>query len=237
MPQVPPGSPFEEFFRDFFDRNRPPPGQQRPEQPQRPRRSMLAELGEGLRYLGREPRLRTLVILALVPMVFGMPYMTMLTVFASDVLHVGSGGLGLLTACSGAGAVCGALFVASRDETTRPYRLMLFGLVAFGLTLIGFAVSPWVWLSAPALLAVGFSQQSFLAVNNTLIQQDVDEEYRGRIVSTLFLSRSMVPLGTMLAGFGTAAFGVQHTMAAMAAALVLTGLLAARLSPAARDFD
>ena len=69
--------------------------------------------------------------------------------FASDVLHVGSGGLGLLTACSGAGAVCGALFVASRDETTQPYRLMLTGLVAFGLTLIGFAVSPWVWLSAP----------------------------------------------------------------------------------------
>ena len=82
----------------------------------------------------------TLIVIALVPMVFGMPYMTMLTVFASDVLHVGSGGLGLLTACSGAGAVCGALFVASRDETTRPYRLMLMGLVAFGLTLIGFAV-------------------------------------------------------------------------------------------------
>src|SRR5581483_6572116 len=100
---------------------------------------------------------------------------------------------------------------AGRGQHDRD-RLMLTGLVAFGLTLIGFAVSPWVWLSAPALLAVGFSQQSFLAVNNTLIQQDVAEEYRGRIVSTLFLSRSMVPLGTMLAGFGTAAFGVQATV-------------------------
>ncbi len=204
-----------------------------PPQPARPRRSMLAELHGGLRYLAGEPRLRTLVILALVPMVFGMPYMTMLTVFASDVLHVGSGGLGLLTACTGAGAVGGALFVASRDETVRPYRLMLTGLVAFGLTLIGFAVSPWVWLSVPALVAVGFSQQSFLAVNNTLIQQDVDEEYRGRVVSTLFLSRSMVPLGTMLAGFGTAAFGVQATVAAMATVLVVLALLAARALSAA----
>jgi MFS transporter, DHA1 family, staphyloferrin A biosynthesis exporter len=65
----------------------------------------------------------------------------------------------------------------------------------------------------------------------------VDDEYRGRVLSIVFLNRAMIPMGTMLAGFGTAAFGAPHTMAAMAAALVLTGLLAARLSPAARTLE
>jgi hypothetical protein len=79
---------------------------------------MVADMAGGLSYLKSRPSLRTLVILALLPMVFGMPYMTMLTVFAKDVLKVGGGGLGLLTACSGVGAMIGALWIASIRGTT-----------------------------------------------------------------------------------------------------------------------
>ena len=201
-----------------------------PERLRRVHRSMLSDLLGGMRYLGRQRHLRALVLLALLPMVFGMPYMTMLTVFASDVLEVGGSGLGLLTACSGVGAVCGALAVASLSQTGRRLGLMLTGLVAFGLTLLGFSLSPWLWFSALMLLGVGASQQLYMSLNNTLIQEYVDEEYRGRILSTLFLNRGMVPLGTMLAGFGTGLFGVQVTMGGMAAALVLTALLATRLT-------
>ena len=147
------------------------------------------------------------MLLALLPMVLGMPYMTMLTVFASDVLEVGGGGLGLLTACSGRGAVCGALFVASRSAKRGRRRLMLFGLIAFGASLVVFALSGWFWLSLVALMAVGFASRCTWRQNNALIQTYVDEEYRGRVTSTLFLNRSMVPLGTMFAGFGTALLG------------------------------
>jgi hypothetical protein len=55
---------------------------------------MLADLAGGLSYLKQRPTLRTLVLLALLPMVLGMPYMTMLTVFASDVLKVGAAAWG-----------------------------------------------------------------------------------------------------------------------------------------------
>jgi MFS family permease len=201
----------------------------------KPRGSVLQDLAGGVRYLRDRPALRTLVVLALVPMVFGMPYMTMLTVFAKDVLAVGGGGLGLLTACSGVGAVIGALFVASLRNSTHRGRLMLAGLVLFGLALFAFAVSPWLWLSLAALIAVGVSQQMYMAINNTLIQVYVDEEYRGRISSTLFLNRGMVPLGTMLAGFGTSLFNAQIAVGAMALVLVLLAVLVARLAPAARD--
>ena len=73
--------------------------------------------------------------------------------------------------------------------------------------------------------------------NNTVVQENVNEAYRGRVLSILFLNRGMMPLGTMLAGFGTAAFGVQPTMTVMAVALVATALLAVRFAPAARDLD
>ncbi len=191
----------------------------------------------GIRYLRGQPALRTVVVLALLPMVFGMPYMTMLTVFARDVLKVGGGGLGLLTACSGAGAMLGALTVASLRGARRRGRLMLAGLVGFGVFLLAFSVSPWLWLSLPALLLVGASQQVYNATNNTLLQIYVEEEYRGRVTSTLFLNRGMVPLGTILAGFGTAAFGPQIAMGAMAGVLIVMALLAMRFAPAARDLE
>jgi MFS family permease len=198
----------------------------------RVRGSVLGELVGGLTYLRSQPTLFTLVMLAMVPMIFGMPYMTMLTVFASDVLKVGGGGLGILTACSGLGALTGALFVAATDNfRIRMVLLMMLGLVSFGVMLAVFALSPWLPLSAIALVLVGFSQQIYMATNNTLIQTHVAEEYRGRVLSTLFLNRSMVPLGTILAGIGTALVGAPATVAAMGLVLVLLAAGVGRFAP------
>ena len=201
------------------------------------RRGLLGDLAEGLNYIRGQPALRTLVALALVPMVFGMPYMTMLTLFAKDVLQVGGGGLGLLTAASGVGAVLGALTVASLPGTAHRGHLMLAGLVAFGLALLAFSFSPWLWLSLATLVAVGLAQQVYMATNNTLIQAYAAEKYRGRVVSTLFLNRGMAPLGTMLASIGAALFSVRVAVGSMAFVLVVLAVLAARFAPAARDLS
>lgn len=191
----------------------------------RAKKGMVADLMGGLRYIQGQPEMRLLVLLALVPMILGMPYMTMLTVFASDVLRVGGPGLGLMVACSGGGAVCGAMFIASRTSRTGRRKVMFVGLLGFGVALAVFALSPWFWLSAGSLIVVGFSQQVYNAQNNALIQEDVDPEYRGRVLSTLFLNRGLIPLGTVIAGFGTDLFGAPITMATMAGALLLLAVL------------
>ncbi|MGE3267605.1 MAG: MFS transporter [Chloroflexota bacterium] len=200
----------------------------------RPRKSMAADLVGGIQYLRGNPPLRTLVILALLPMVFGMPYMTMLTVFARDVLAAGGDGLGLLTACSGTGAVCGAIFVASRGAIPGRRRLMLVGLVVFGLSLAAFSFSPWLLTSAAMLLGVGFGQQLFNALNNSIIQEEVDPEFRGRVVSTLFMNRGLVPLGTVIAGIGTDWVGAPLTLGSMGIGLCVLALVAAALGPGLR---
>lgn len=199
--------------------------------------SIAADLLAGIRYLTRQPALRTLVLLLLIPMVLGMPYQTMITVFASDVLKIGGGGLGLLSASAGFGATAGALFVASSSRSTGRVPFMLMALIAFGASLSVFAVSQWLWLSFTALIAVGFSQQAYMATNNTLIQTYVDKDYRGRVLSTLFLNRSMVPLGTMLAGFGTEVIGAPAIVGGMGAALVAVALVAGRFAKAARELE
>ncbi|MCC7367376.1 MAG: MFS transporter [Chloroflexi bacterium] len=201
-----------------------------PRQP-RPRKSMTSDLLGGVQYLRGNSSLRTLVILALVPIMLGNPYMTMLTVFAKDILNIGGPGLGLLTACAALGAVCGAIFVASRGPTQGRRRLMLVGLVLFGTMISSFALSPWLWLSASALFGVGFGQQMFMALNNSIIQEEVDPEFRGRIVSTLFMNRGLIPLGTMIAGVGTDFVGAPITLGVMGALLVVMAVAAAAAQP------
>jgi MFS family permease len=201
-----------------------------------PSRSVVDDLRGGFAYLRSHPSLRTLVLLALVPMVLGTPYQTMLTVFAKDVLNVGGGGLGILTACTGIGAMAGSLTVASLSERKRG-RLMLAAMVGYGLSLLIFSTSPWFLLSVPLLVVVGLSQQLYMVINNSMIQTYVDPAYRGRVLSTLFLNRGLVPLGTLLASLGTALVGPQWAVGSMAALLLLLGLAANRLAGHVRDLD
>ena len=75
------------------------------------------------------------------------------------------------------------------------------------------------------LIGVGVSQQIYMSLNNTLIQESVDDAYRGRVLSTMFLNRGMVPLGAMIAGFGTSLVGAPLTIGVMAAIMNRPGSL------------
>ena len=153
--------------------------------------------------------------------------MTMLSVFAQDILDAGGAGLSVLTAATGVGALVGALIVAGAVLRHRR-RVMLVALVGFGASLMLFSFSHWLWISAVALAAAGLAQQIYMSLNNTLIQESVDDAYRGRVLSTMFLNRGMVPLGSMIAGLGASLVGAPVTIGAMAALLVLVALGAYR---------
>lgn len=192
----------------------------------RKRKSIIGDLGDGFAYLKRESGLRTLVILALVPMLLGQPYQTMLTVFAADVFEAGSTGLGLMQSMAAVGAVAGALAVASMRASSNFHKQMMTGLLVFGGGLVLFVLMPSIWLALPVLAMIGFSRQTYQTSNNTLIQMNVDPEYRGRVLSVLFLRRGLQPLGTVLAGVLAAEFGPRVAIGSMGLGLALVALVA-----------
>lgn len=198
-----------------------------PAQPAGKKKGIFTELVAGMSYLRHEVSLRTLVILALVPMILGQPYQTMLTVFARDVFDEGGLGLGLMQATAGAGAVAGAIYIASSRNSTRFIFRMMVGLVGFGSFLLLFAFSPTIHVALIALALAGFTNQTYNTSNNTMLQMNVDPEYRGRVLSTMFLQRGMVPLGTVAAGIAMSFIGPRLTMGIMAGSVVLLGVLSA----------
>ncbi len=190
------------------------------------KKSIVGDLVEGMQYLKRQTAMRTLVILALVPMILGQPYQTMLTVFSKDVFESGSQGLGLMQSMAAVGSLTGAILIASSKSTKYFNEKMLLGLIGFGVGLAVFVITPSIWLALPPLFFAGLCMQTYNVSNNTLLQMNVDPEYRGRVLSTLFLQRGMVPLGTMMAGVLATMVGPRVAVGGMAVSLVIIGALA-----------
>jgi MFS family permease len=185
---------------------------------------------EVLLYLRGDRRLRVLMILTALLSVFGFPYITMMPVFARDVLNRGATGYGALTASVGIGAVIGALGVALVSSRLRARgRLMLTGGTALGILLILFSASRALWLSMLLLALAGCAMIVNNSLSNTLIQTAAPDHLRGRIMGFYsFVFVGMAPFGAFLFGAVAEHVGVPVTIAGggaiVALAVAVTGL-------------
>ena len=133
----------------------------------------------------------------------------LLPAFASDILHVGPTGLGILRAAPAVGAIGTSLFLAKRPIKTNTGFWLFFHVVVFGLATVGFAVSKWVWLSFLFLLVTGASDMVSVVIRMTLVQAATPPSMRGRVsaVNSIFISASN-ELGEFESGITASWFGV-----------------------------
>ena len=87
----------------------------------------------------------------------------MLPVFAKDVLHVDSRGLGILAAAAGMGSLTGFISYAWLQARLSPRNVIVGALTLYNLALIGFAFSDWYWLSFCAILVAGLGHGYFVS--------------------------------------------------------------------------
>jgi len=126
----------------------------------------MAHLIEGLGYVRSRPAIMALIAMNLVVVVFGTPYQTLMPVVAERVFSAGAEGLGLLMAASGAGALIGAVIVASLSRLRRPGTVQVGLAIAMGLALVGFSTTRSFPVALALLVVVGFLFSAFGALNN-----------------------------------------------------------------------
>ena len=182
------------YFRLPEQRPSPPAGEQ-----ERPSGWVLFR--EGMDYIRSSPTLRTLLFAGLVLTLLGMPFQTLMPVFADEVYGVGAAGLGIMMAAIGAGALAGAVLVAALSLRGRLGLLQLWMGVLFGASLVGFGLAPAYWVAVLMLLMVGFSSAAYSSLNNTLAMGNTDERLMGRVMSSYQLLFAMMPLGTLPAAW------------------------------------
>lgn len=179
--------------------------------------SFVSMLSGGLGHLRSERTLLLLVAVAFVPTFLCQPYLHILALFADDVFHISASGLGVMVAVAASGAIFGGLFAARVQRTKRTGAIMLVFLVGFGLALVAFSLSPSFVSALPFAFCAGAMQIAYNSSNNTLIQMSVADEYRGRVLSMLFMSRGVVSLGVATMATLAAFVGARAALGSMAA--------------------
>jgi len=164
------------------------------------REPFMRSIVAGLAFVIQDRDIRTLMILAHGPLTLGMPYMSLMPIFAKDVLHGGARLQGFLLTIIGIGSVLGSLGVASMRRRYSYGHSVVVGALAFGITLFGFASARDLMLSSVCAFGVGVCVVVYQTQNQTLLQLLAPREMRGRVMSIFLLNRGLVPLGTLVGG-------------------------------------
>jgi MFS family permease len=193
-------------------------------------------LVEGFRFVAHKAPVRALLILLGVVSFAGMPYAVLMPVFADRVLHKGAEGLGILMGVSGAGALAGALLLATRRGVTGLGRWVAISCGAFGIALTVFAFSTTFWVAALFLSIVGFTMMLQMGSSNTLIQTMTPDRLRGRVMAVYsMMFMGMAPFGSMFAGFMAERVGAPATIAIGASTCIIGAIVFGLRLPALRD--
>lgn len=170
--------------------------------------SVWKSLWAGLDYARRDNRVLALLSLMGISSIFGFSYVTLMPLYAGEILRVGPQGYGFLMAAAGLGALSGALILASLGNYQRKGVLLTLGNFVFPVMLLVFAQSKIFVLSWIALVGFGWGLITQNALTNTLLQTIVPGELRGRILSLYTLMfMGMLPFGSLQVGAIAERFG------------------------------
>ena len=136
--------------------------------------------------------------------IFGRSYQNLLPAFGRDIWHAGAEGYGLLLSSTGGGALAGAFGLASFKRVRNQGSVMLVCGLLFSLSLMGFALSPSLWVGLALLFIAGITSTVFSTIISTFIQFSVPNGMRGRMMSLYAVTLIGLPsLGAL--GSGTVA--------------------------------
>jgi MFS family permease len=180
---------------------------------------MLNDFLYGLRFVAHSRDIRNVFFLIAVFSIIGLPYISLLPIFAAEVFHKGAKGLGFLVGASGIGALTAALGIAAKGDIRNKMRFMAITGLCFSLALLAFSLSGIFWVSLIVIMACGWGMVSYLAAANSFIQISVPDELRGRVMSLY----SLVFLGTV--PIGNAVMGIVADLLGTPRAVTASGVI------------
>jgi MFS family permease len=196
------------------------------EQNNKAHRSILGELGEGIRYTFGYSPIRYVILLLFLASLTGMPYAVLMPVFAKEILLGSANTYGLLMGASGLGALGGAFFLATRKNAHGLEKVIPVAAATFGAGLILLSLSRSFPLAIAVNIVTGFGMMLLMATSNTVIQSIVADDMRGRVMSFFTMAiMGTAPFGSLLVGSLAKEIGVPPTIA-LGGVMCMAGALA-----------
>lgn len=152
---------------------------------------VFTRIRSGINFVFKTPELLGAFTLDMFAVLFGGA-VAMLPVFASDILHVGPQGLGLLRACPAIGATLMAFVLMFRPPMRETGKILFICVLGFGLCMIGFGLSTSFILSGLLLILSGAFDNVSVVIRGTILQLFTPDDMRGRVasVNSIFIGSS-----------------------------------------------
>lgn len=194
----------------------------------------LKTLAGGIQFVWQHQVILAAIALDLFAVLLGGA-VTLLPIFAKDILHVGASGLGWLRAAPSIGAVLMALTLAYLPPLRQAGKTLLWAVAGFGIVTIIFGLSHWFWLSLLMLALSGAFDNVSVVVRRTLVQVGTPDYLRGRVsaVSAVFIGASN-ELGGFESGLAAALLSPAIAVVAGGIGTIIVVLVVALLSPEIR---
>lgn len=169
---------------------------------------VFTRIRSGISFVFKTPELLGAFTLDMFAVLFGGA-VAMLPVFASDILHAGPQGLGLLRACPAIGATIMAFVLMFRPPMRKTGKVLFISIVGFGLCMIGFGLSRSFILSGVLLVLSGAFDNVSVVIRGTILQLFTPDDMRGRVasVNSIFIGSSN-ELGAFESGVAATLMGL-----------------------------
>lgn len=197
----------------------------------------LRSLLSGIRFIKSKPVVMGAILLDLFAVMFGGAT-ALLPIYAENILHVGSAGLGVLRSAPAIGAVIISLILSRRPFQHSVGHILFASVSCFGLATIIFAVSKSFLLSFLILILLGCSDGISVVIRATLVQIETPNAMLGRVnsVRQLFTGTSN-QLGEFESGITANWFGAVPSVLIGGIGTLLIVLLWLRLFPSLYQVD
>ncbi|MGH2511723.1 MAG: MFS transporter, partial [Candidatus Limnocylindrales bacterium] len=185
--------------------------------------AVFTNLAEGLHYVRQTGIIFLAIVIVGTVATFGMNFSILIPPLAADVLKVGASGYGFLMAASGVGSLLAALAIAFGG--TKAIR-MLIGAIVLGVMEVVMGLVTNYPADLVLMFCAGAGAISMMATANTVIQMEVPDELRGRVMSvytTVFAGTS--PIGGLLFGAIAANAGAQEAIGIGGAVSVVAAIV------------
>jgi MFS family permease len=201
------------------------------------RESPIYELQEGLLYVVQSPVVGGLILLSILPFLFGLSINTLLPAFSTDVLDGGPDDLGLLMTGMGGGAILGSLALARMGSLRNKGTWIIATSALWGLLLSGFALTGKFTHAVLFIAAIGFISSVNMSMNRSLVQLQVEQHMRGRIMSIDMMTHGLMPLGMLPIGYIAEKVSVPAGLITSGLLLCFSTLLLGAMMPKVRAIN
>ena len=160
------------------------------------RSGVLRDIGAGLSYIRGNSLVLALLVMGLISTVLAMPFRFLMPIFIVDIYHLGPEAMGLMTSFMGLGTLGGSLFIAAMGNWQRG-RILIASSFLSGAALLLVAALPFYVVALGLMVILGVGDAGRRSLNQSLIMEASDDQYRARVMSVFMTNFALIPLGVL----------------------------------------